>query len=106
FSRLQELSRRLVEAEEAERRNINRELHDRVGQNLSALNLRLNLVRAQLPPEASAAVTERLADAQRLAESSVQHVRDVMADLRPPALDDYGLLAALRTHADALTGRL
>jgi PAS domain S-box-containing protein len=50
FSRLQELSRRLVEVEEAERRNISRELHDRVGQNLSALNLSLNLIRAQLPP--------------------------------------------------------
>jgi len=106
FSRLQELSRRLVEAEEAERRNINRELHDRVGQNLSALNLSLNLIRAQLPAETPAAVTERLTDAQHLVESSVQHVRDVMADLRPPALDDYGLLAALRTHADALSGRL
>ena len=36
----------------------------------------------------------------------MRQVRDVMADLRPPALDDYGLLAALRTHADALSGRL
>ena len=106
FSRLRELSRRVVEAEEAERRNISRELHDRVGQSLSALNLSLNLVRAQLPAGVSPAIAERLADAQQLVESSVQQVRDVMADLRPPALDDYGLLAALRTHADALSGRV
>jgi len=106
FSRLQELSRRLVEVQEVERRNINRELHDRVGQNLSALNLSLNLIRAQLPPNAPAAIAARLSDAQELVESAVRHVRDVMADLRPPALDDYGLLAALRTHADALSGRL
>jgi two-component system sensor histidine kinase UhpB len=106
FSRMRELSRRLVEVEETERRNINRELHDRVGQNLSALNLTLNLVRAQLPAGAPATIATRLSYAQELVESSVRHVRDVMADLRPPALDDYGLLAALRTHADALSGRL
>jgi PAS domain S-box-containing protein len=106
FSRLRELSRRVAEAQEAERRNISRELHDRVGQNLSALNLSLNLVRAQLAPGAPPAITDRLQDAQHLVEASVQQVRDVMADLRPPALDDYGLLAALRTHADALSGRL
>ena len=94
----------MVEAEEAERRNISRELHDRVGQNLSALNLSLNLVRAQLPAEAAAVIADRLGDAQQLVESSVRQVRDVMADLRPPALDDYGLLAALRTHADASPG--
>jgi two-component system sensor histidine kinase UhpB len=104
--RLRDLARRVVEVEEAERRNISRELHDRVGQNLSALNLSLNLVRAQLPVGTPVALTERLEDAQHLVESSVQQVRDVMADLRPPALDDYGLLAALRTHADALSGRL
>jgi two-component system sensor histidine kinase UhpB len=106
FSRLRELSRRVAEAQEAERRNISRELHDRVGQNLSALNLSLNLVRAQLAPGAPPAITDRLQDAQHLVEASVQQVRDVMAYLRPPALDDYGLLAALRTHADALSGRL
>jgi signal transduction histidine kinase len=106
LGRLQELSRRLADVEEAERRNISRELHDRVGQNLSALNLSLNLVRAQLPTDAASAVGERLLDAQSLVEASVRQVRDVMADLRPPALDDYGLLAALRTHADALSERL
>jgi signal transduction histidine kinase len=106
FSRLRELSRRVMEAEEAERRNISRELHDRVGQNRSALNLSLNLIRAQLPAGSPQALVERLADAQRLVESAVRQVRDVMADLRPPVLDDYGLLAALRTHADALSGRL
>jgi len=105
FSRLQELSRRLAEVEESERRRINRELHDRVGQNLSALNLSLNLVRSQLPAAAPAGVAERLEDAQHLAETAVRQVRDVMAELRPPALDDYGLLAALRAYAEPLAAR-
>jgi signal transduction histidine kinase len=106
FSRLQELSRRIVEVDETGRRNINRELHDRVGQNLYALSLNLQLIRTQLPTQLAAAVGERLADAQQLAGSTVQHIRDVMAELRPPTLDDYGLLAALRTYARPFSARL
>jgi len=49
--RLRGLSRRLFAVEETERRNINRELHDRIGQSLSALNINLNIIRSQLSPE-------------------------------------------------------
>src|SRR5262249_60361416 len=84
FSRLQELTRRVVEAQEAERRNISRELHDRVGQNLSALSLSLNLVRARLPAEAAATVADRLGDAQQLGESSVRQGGRREGALLPP----------------------
>jgi PAS domain S-box-containing protein len=103
---LRDLSRRLLEVEEAERRRINRELHDRVGQNISALGLNLGLLRARLPPEASGAIGTRLEDMEGLIETISRDIRDIMAELRPPALDDYGLLAALRAQAGALSGRL
>lgn len=90
--RLQGLSRRLMEVEEAERRNINRELHDRIGQNLSALSLAIDLVRSSLTKASLRAVGARLDAAQKLLEATTTQVRDVMAELHPPALDDYGLL--------------
>jgi two-component system sensor histidine kinase UhpB len=95
---LRDLTRRMVESEESERRNIHRELHDRIGQGLSSLSMSLELVRQQLPPEALALVAGRLDDARALALRVVQDTRDVMADLRPPVLDEFGLLTALRIH--------
>jgi two-component system sensor histidine kinase UhpB len=104
-SRLRELTRRLVESEESERRNINRELHDRVWQGLSSLLLSLDLLRQQLAPEALAAAGPRLQDARDLALKAIDDTRDVMADLRPPALDEFGLLSALRAHAEQFAAR-
>jgi signal transduction histidine kinase len=95
---LRTLAARLVETEEAERRRLARELHDRVGQSLTALSINLNIIRSQLPAD-SAQAAARLNDSLRLVEETVEHTRDVMADLRPPVLDDYGLLAALRWYA-------
>jgi PAS domain S-box-containing protein len=106
LARQRELSVRLQASEETERRKINSELHDRVGQNLAALNINLNIVRSRIPQQSLSAVSERLDDTQRLLEETAGHIRNVMADLHPPALDEYGLLAALRTYAAALGARL
>ncbi|MEK7877279.1 MAG: PAS domain S-box protein, partial [Pseudomonadota bacterium] len=62
--RLQSVSRRLIAVQETERRNINRELHDRVGQSLSGLNISLNIIRSQLPQESLDVVGARLRDTQ------------------------------------------
>jgi two-component system sensor histidine kinase UhpB len=104
--RLQGVSRRLFAVEETERRNINRELHDRIGQKLAALNLNLNIIRSQLPQESLRVVSARLQDTQRLLEETAAQIRDIMADLHPPALDEYGLLAAVRTYVEAFGARL
>lgn len=95
-TRLRELSHRLRIVEETERHAISRELHDRIGQDLSTLALMLGWLGAKLPPESLRAVAKPLQDVQDLLKSMVANVRDVMAVLRPPVLDDYGLLAALR----------
>ena len=102
---LRELTRRLLETEETERRRLNRELHDRIGSNLSALGLGVGLLRSQLPKDALPAVDARLDGMQTLVEAAARDARDIMAELHPPALDDYGLLAALQAHASVVSAR-
>jgi len=100
-TRLRELSRRLREVEETERHAISRELHDRIGQELSTLTLWFGKLAARLTHESPSAVQKQLQDMQGLLKSTLGNVRDVMAELRPPVLDDYGLHAALRQLATA-----
>jgi PAS domain S-box-containing protein len=98
------LTRRLVQAEEAERRRLARELHDRVGQSLSALNINLDIISREshaLTP----ALRQRLDDSLGLVDSTLQSIENVMAELRPPLLDEYGLGAALGWHAEEFARR-
>jgi len=104
--RMRLLSGRLSAVEENERRNIHRELHDQIGASLSALKLDLSLIGSTLNAEAQKTVGSRLQRAQQLTGEIIARIRDVMGELRPPALDDFGLLAALRTHAQSYAARL
>ncbi|MFZ5821676.1 MAG: PAS domain S-box protein [Chloroflexota bacterium] len=104
-NQLRALTVRLAEVEEIERRSLARELHDRVGQTLTALNINLNILQAQLPAEALQQVGARIEDSTRLVDETVACVRDVMANLHPPVLADYGLGAALRWYAEQFTQR-
>jgi len=97
------LTRRLVQAEETERRRIARELHDRVGQSLSALNINLDIVLGTI--EAPAELRARLVDSAALVERTLESIEDVMAELRPPLLDEYGLAAALGWYAEDFSRR-
>ena len=102
---LQSLTRRLVQVEEAERRRIAGELHDRVGQNLSALNINLDIALGALGEEAHPQARARLADALALVEATLQTLENVMADLRPPLLEEYGLGAALGWYVQEFARR-
>jgi PAS domain S-box-containing protein len=98
------LTRRLVQAEEAERRRVARELHDRVGQSLSALNINLDIILREggaLP----GALRQRLEDSLALVDGTLESIEHVMAELRPPLLDEYGLGAALAWYAEEYTRR-
>lgn len=97
--RLQTLSRRLVEIQEAERRAIARELHDEVGQILTGLSLSLEMVNR--PPLEQ--IPSRLAHARSLVSELLQQVREMSLQLRPPMLDDLGLLPTLRWYFDRYT---
>jgi PAS domain S-box-containing protein len=103
--RLKLLSRRLVEVQEEERHAIARELHDRVGQNLAALTLNLNILRNQLSGEVLEKIGTRLNDSVTLVNDILTITRSVMADLRPNVLDDYGLDAAINEYAERFTQR-
>ncbi len=103
--RLRILTTQRAEVLEAERQRLARELHDRVGQNLTALGINLNILRAQTPGEAGAPLRSRLDDSLLLVEQTTEQIRDVMAELRPPLLDDYGLVAALHWYGEQFARR-
>lgn len=93
--RLQALSRRQLEVQENERRRIARELHDEIGQLLTAVTLNLQLC-LKLP--GAAPVSSQLEESIELVQRVSQRVRDLSLDLHPPLLDQVGLVAAVRWH--------
>ncbi len=96
---LRELSARLIAIQESDRRSLARELHDEIGQSLSALLLGIGNVAAVLPSEGSADACAQLHDLRRLAERTVAVVRDMSLLLRPSMLDDLGLIPAVQWQA-------
>ena len=103
--RLQATSHRLLTVQEAERRTLARELHDAVGQELTALSLNLTIIDDALPGVTPNKIRERLEDSQGLLEKTTCHLRDIMVELRPPGLDELGLLAALKEHVGQVARR-
>ena len=101
---LQELSARLLSAQEEERRNISRELHDEVGQSLSALLMEAGNAAARVSPD-STEVRRHVESIKRLAEASVQVIRNMSLLLRPSMLDDLGLVPALEWQAREVSKR-
>ena len=95
--KLQVLSRRLVEAQETERRNIARELHDEIGQALTVMQLNLQ---AMLQSPDADGLTPRLDESLKVVERVLEQVHDISLDLRPSMLDDLGLEPALRWYTE------
>jgi NO-binding membrane sensor protein with MHYT domain/two-component sensor histidine kinase len=104
-TQLQELSRRLVEIRESERKELSRELHDRMGQKLTALAINLNLMKTRLSGEVDKDLRSKVEDSISIVQSTSDAVENVMAELRPPMLDDYGLLPALHWYAEEFSKR-
>jgi len=94
-ARLQVLSRRVVEVQEEERRHLARELHDEIGQVLSAISINLHAVKGVC----DAAASSRIAESIHIVDQATQQVRNLSLDLRPSMLDDLGLVATLRWYA-------
>jgi signal transduction histidine kinase len=101
---LQDLSARLVSAQEEERRNISRELHDEVGQSLSALLMEAGNAAARVPI-GSDEVRRHVESIKKLAEASVNVIRNMTLLLRPSMLDDFGLVPALEWQAREVSKR-
>ena len=94
---LQMFSRQLIEAQEEERRRIARELHDQIGQVLTAVKMNLHTI--QRVCEGGEAIAH-LKDNIEAVDEGLRLVRDLSVDLRPPLLDDLGLVTALRWYVD------
>jgi signal transduction histidine kinase len=108
-SQLRRLSHRFLQIQENERRAIARELHDEIGQILTATKINLEVIRRN---ESSNDLALRLDDGIAILDECLQKVRNLSLDLRPSILDDLGLVAALRwqlerlDHHVGLEGRL
>ena len=92
---LRRLSRSLVQAQETERKSLSRELHDEVGQMLTALKMQLGNLEALKDSDLSA-FSERLDEAKRVNSDAMKAIRDLAMGLRPSMLDDLGLEPALQ----------
>src|SRR5262249_11548430 len=100
--RLQVLSHRLIDAQEAERKRLARELHDQIGQALTAVQISLQTLRPSLE---SVFAAERLEENLTVIEDALVQVHDLSLDLRPSLLDDLGLVAALRWYLERVARR-
>jgi signal transduction histidine kinase len=101
---MRQLSHRLVATQEEERRHLSRELHDHVGQVLTALRMELGRIeRARSPHDARLGAA--IAEAKQLVDKMFRTVRDLALGLRPSMLDDLGLHAALEWHVRDVSRR-
>jgi PAS domain S-box-containing protein len=102
---LRQLSSQLQDIETKERRRLARELHDQVGQNLTGLNINLNIIRGQVSRNVLKGVVSRIDDSIEITEETAMQIRDIMSELRPEVLDDYGLIPALRWYSERFEKR-
>jgi signal transduction histidine kinase len=100
---LRELSARLLQLQDEERRRIARELHDSIGQMLTALTMNLSSVRADIERLAKTATS--LTDSEGLVQAMSTEVRTISYLLHPPLLDEKGLSSAIRWYVDGFTQR-
>ena len=100
---LKELSKRLVDVQENERRAISRDLHDQIGQSLTALLMDVQNLAGNSPP--NGAFRSSLQKVKQLAEDCVNEVRNLALLLRPSMLDDLGLIAALEWQGREVSKR-
>ncbi len=102
---LRQLSRMLAAGEELTQQELARQLQHCVGQNLTMLSVGLDALPSDLPSEIARIVSVRVNASQKLIAEIGNHVRDVIAELHPPVLDDGGLLEALRWYSQQLSKR-
>jgi signal transduction histidine kinase len=103
--RMRELTRRLVAAQEEERKHIAQELHDELGQALTAISLDLAGIEKALPLEEPSEIRRQLIDARSLADEVDERISELALDLRPSLLDDLGLLPTLQWYLNRYSQR-
>lgn len=105
FREVQKLSQSLVEAQEEERRNIARELHDEVGQSLTGVLVEMANLSTLIRARDFDLISDKASEIKKLVENSISAVRDMALLLRPSMLDDLGLVPALEWQAREVSKR-
>ena len=103
--RLQALSRELIKSQEEERKRISQELHDELGQALTAINLDLNILERELDPDISQDIKTRLSAMRTIASELDRKVGDLALGLRPSMLDDLGFIPTLNWYIGRFSQR-
>jgi signal transduction histidine kinase len=103
---LRGLSQQLVDLQEDQIKYLAREIHDSVGQNLTAININLTLLQKTLPENYPDAIKSRLVDTSQIVEETVVRMRNIMAEFLPPMLESYGLSTALVWYGQQFTTRM
>jgi signal transduction histidine kinase len=102
--RMRLLSRQILSAQEEERKKISREVHDQIAQMLAGINVHLATLKSASSLN-SEGLHRKLRNTQRMVEKSVDVVHRFARELRPPVLDDLGLIPALQAHFKSFTKR-
>ncbi|MCB8983543.1 MAG: PAS domain-containing sensor histidine kinase [Ardenticatenaceae bacterium] len=103
---LKRLSAQLIASREAESKRISQELHDEIGQALTAVSINLAQIKQNLPQDVPAAVHKRLAESEALIAQTLILTRKISLELRPTMLDDLGLIPTLRWYIHQFGDRL
>ena len=103
--KLKSLAVKLAETEEDKKQKLAQELHDKLGQNLTAIGINLNITKSKLPEELKESISSHIDDSIALVGQTAECVRDLMAELRTPVLDDYGLIVALKWYVQQYAAR-
>ena len=93
---LRHLSSQLIEAQEKERKRISLELHDEMGQTLASVGINLGIIEKNLPPDCPRIIKNKLDEIDFMIEQASDRIRELSLHLRPPILDDLGLIPTLR----------
>lgn len=97
---LKKYAQRLIVQEEDLRKEVSRELHDDIGQELTALGLNLAYIGNLMGEGAPGKLRSTLADSRQLTKEISRTVRNLMVELRPTQLEEYGLAGAIRSYGD------
>lgn len=95
---LRVLNSRLTEVKEAEHKQLARELHDELGQSLTAIYINLMAIKKELNGRFSGNLIERIDETEKLTAQTLDQVREMSLNLRPPMLDDLGLIPTLQWY--------
>jgi signal transduction histidine kinase len=103
---LRALNNRLTAVQEERQKQLARELHDEMGQALTAISINLATIEEELPDSCGVIIKERLQEAILLADQTLEQIRKLSLDLRPLMLDELGLVPALRSYIKQFAKRV